>query len=105
MYERVIAWLLSFMGSRDRHSVDTNQVLVGSTPVEVLQRNANRYGCVVTNTGSGTVFVGRADESLLQVGHALLSGNSLALIGATELWAVADASGPYVVSYIQEVTR
>lgn len=105
MYERVVAWLLSFMGSRATHWAATSRYSVGTTAVQVLLRNSARYGCTVTNGGSGTVYVASDPQDLPANGHLLLSGNSLSLVGAEPLYAVSDASGPYQVSVIQEISR
>lgn len=105
MYERVMAWLISFMASRDRHAIQTAQYTVGTAAVQVLARNAHRYGAVITNAGAGNIYVGGSDDSLFQTGHVVPGGAALSLIGAAEVWAVSDASGPYTVTSLIEVER
>lgn len=84
--------------------VRTQQKTVGTAALQLLEQNDSRLGCVVTNAGAVTVFVGQASDVVAGNGHALLAGNTLSLVSSTELYG-AVASGTALVTVLEEVLR
>lgn len=82
---------------------DTGQPLIGTTPGMIVDTNEHRTSLVITNTGTGTVFLGNSPQVSAVNGHALTAGGSIGLATHAAIWAVS-ATGSNQLTYLEEAT-
>lgn len=80
---------------------NTGQPNIGTTPEMVVDINSNRTSLVITNTGTGTVFLGSSSQVSAVNGHALTAGGSIGLATKAAIWAVS-ATGSNQLTYLEE---